>query len=174
MGTSLLMMVCGLALRKKDLKSKDDLIDTLNRLERLRDRLIELSEEDAKSFDAVMDSVRARREKDDERTRRDYQVAVKHAADVPMMTAQACLEALEASGRLAELGLKSTSTDLAVGVLLCDAGLRGAVMNVRVNLKDIEDRDYVKASKDLLDVHASRGDAALNSVLLKVEQRYGK
>ena len=174
MGSSLLAMVCGLALRKQDIKSKDELLDILHKLERLRDRLIELSEEDAESFEAVMASTRARRAHDDPMTRKDFQEAVKHAADVPMTTAQSCLEALEASGKIAGLALKSTSTDLAVGVLLCDAGLRGAVMNVRVNLKDIDDGEYVKASKEQLDVQVRRGDSALNSVLLKVEQRYGK
>lgn len=173
MGASLLVMVCGIALKKKDAKSKDELSSLDGRLEKLRDRLIALSDEDTKSFDFVMDAVRRRRAKDDADSKKAVQDATVHAADVPMETAQACLEVLEISLRVAELGLKSTSSDLAVGVLLANAGLRGALMNVRVNLRDIGDKGYVTTAKEKLEGCVRRGDLALSAVLTKVEERYG-
>ncbi len=171
-GASLLVMVCGIALKKKDARSQE-LTEAMGRLEGLRDRLLTLADEDARSFDAVMEAIRRRRAKDDEESRKSAQDAIVHAADVPMDSAYACLEVLESSIQVAQLGLKSTSTDLAVGVMLADAGLRGAVMNVRINLRDILDKGYVDASNKALERIVRRGDDALSSVLLKVEERYG-
>lgn len=70
------------------------------------------------------------------------QSALKEAASVPLETAMACLRVLKLSSEAAATGRKSALSDAGVGALLADAALKGALMNVRVNLPSITDADF--------------------------------
>jgi formiminotetrahydrofolate cyclodeaminase len=67
-----------------------------------------------------------------------------------MKTAAKCVEVLEASIGVAELGTRSASSDVGVAVLLAEAGFKGAFMNVRVNLKDVRDSKFVESAMENL------------------------
>lgn len=171
MAASLLGMVCGITARsKKHAISKPEL-DTLKKsLTRLRDDLIRLAAEDAKAYDLVIEAMRARKENPGGKADEGVQNALERAADVPMATADACLKVLETSVRVAELGARSTSSDVGVAVLLAEAGFKGAAMNVRINAKYITDQKFVAVAEKRLRLQeaevrktASRALSVLNS-----------
>jgi formiminotetrahydrofolate cyclodeaminase len=59
---------------------------------------------------------------------------------------RACAAALSESAAVLALGNANASSDVKVGVELLRAGLRGARLNVEINLDAIKDRSYVESA----------------------------
>jgi formiminotetrahydrofolate cyclodeaminase len=151
MAASLLMMVCGITAKSKRHEPNKERLEALKgQLSKRRDELIDLSREDARAYDLVVEAMRKNRESENKESIRAVQNALKFAAEIPMNTATKCAEVLEASIGVAELGTKSASSDVGVAVLLAEAGFKGASMNVRINLKDIRDSEFVESAKERL------------------------
>jgi formiminotetrahydrofolate cyclodeaminase len=67
------------------------------------------------------------------------------------------------------LGNPNASTDGAVGALLAHAGLRGAALNVRVNLATIVDAEFVAASQAAVDQAAAEADRVLERIMARAD-----
>ncbi len=151
MAASLLMMVCGITAKSKRHEPNRERLEALKaQLSLRRDELIELSREDARAYDLVVEAMRKNRESESEENIRAVQDALKSAAEIPMKTAAKCVEVLEASIGVAELGTRSASSDVGVAVLLAEAGFKGASMNVCINLKDVRDSKFVESARERL------------------------
>ncbi len=149
MAASLLAMVCGVTARnKKHADRADALLGIRADLHALQEKLIENARLDAEAYDAVVLASRQRREDPGEKTESAFQTTLKTAADVPMSTAETCSSVLEAGIRVAEMGARSTWSDIGTALLLAEAGFNGAAMNVRINLDIISDGAYVKTGRD--------------------------
>jgi len=171
MAASLLIMVCEITSRKKKLENtRPELQKAKADLEKLRDELIMLSLEDASAYDLVMGAVKARRDDPGEPTEKEYQSALRHASEVPQETALACMKVLELSLKVASIGTKSAASDVAVAALLADASLRGAAMNVRINLFDLSDRAFAEAAKGKLDTQARQASGLTKKVLTQLSR----
>jgi formiminotetrahydrofolate cyclodeaminase len=154
MAASLLMMVCGITAKSKRHEPNKERLEALKaQLSMRRDELIDLSREDARAYDLVVEAMRKNRESANIRTVQD---AFKLAAEIPMKTAAKCIEILEASIGVAELGTRSASSDVGVAVLLAEAGFKGASMNVKINLKDVRDSRFVESAEERLASYDSR------------------
>ena len=147
------------------MNTKPELQRAKSDLEKLRDGLIVLSLEDAGAYDLVVDAARARKSNPGEPTEMEYQSALKHASEVPQKTALACLRVLELSFKVASIGTRSAASDVGVAALLADAGLRGAVMNVRINLGDLSDKVFAEAAKSKSDTQESQASGLVKKVL---------
>lgn len=144
MAASLLVMVSGLTRKNKKYESHWEEIRRLEgQLARLRDDLIAFADEDARAYDAVVDAMNRRKE-GASRKGDELQKALRTAAEVPLKTVGSCLGVLEGASRIAEIGLRSASSDIGVATLLAHAALKGASMNVSVNLADIDDKAFVE------------------------------
>lgn len=151
MASSLLMMVCGITAKSKRHEPNKERLEALKaQLSVRRDELIGLSREDARAYDLVVEAMRKNRENGNKENTRAMQDALKLAAEIPMKTAAKCIEVLEASMGVVELGTRSASSDVGVAVLLAEAGFKGASMNVRINLKDVRDSEFVESFKERL------------------------
>ena len=73
------------------------------------------------------------------------QAAMREAIAAPLTVMQACAAAAEQGVVVAALGNRSASSDVRVGFELLGAGLRGARLNVAINLESVKDADYVAA-----------------------------
>jgi len=147
MAASLLLMVCRLTAKSKRHEDARPELDRLeSELRALRDRLADLAELDAAAYDDVVMASRRMREAGTRESNELFQTALKHAADVPMMTAEACLRVLEIARQVSQIGISSASSDVRVASLLAEAALKGALANVDINLESIADRDYVQAA----------------------------
>jgi formiminotetrahydrofolate cyclodeaminase len=137
MGAGLVAMVAELTIGRPDYAEHDDLISDLREAARARkDRLLALAEEDAVAYDAVVTARRMPKEFEPEREARAtaLRAAMVEAARVPMQTALVAAEVLEMAERIAPIGNRNAVSDAGVAAQLAAAGIRGALLNVRINL----------------------------------------
>jgi methenyltetrahydrofolate cyclohydrolase len=116
----------------------------------LGEHVARLIDDDAAAFDAVVAAYRRPKSTDDEKGARRVAVqsALRGAAEVPMDVMRACQAGLTAALDVARHGNPSASTDVGVALELLTAGLRGAALNVRVNLGSIDDPGWAEGMRD--------------------------
>ena len=145
MGTSVLVMVAGLAKSKNNTdEEKATLAKTRAVLVPLTARLTQLADADAQAFDRVMAAYRLPKTSDDEKAARTraIQAALQGATSVPLDTLRACAEALRHAPVVAEHGNASAASDASVAVGLLRAAAAGAHANVQTNLEGIKDEAF--------------------------------
>ena len=108
----------------------------------LGNRLAALVKRDAEAYSKVSAAYKLAREPADAARHRTETIttALLAAAEVPLETARCCAEVARLAAVVAEKGNSNALTDAGVAALLADAGCRGAVYNVRVNVQALEDR----------------------------------
>jgi formiminotetrahydrofolate cyclodeaminase len=145
MGTSLLVMVAGLAKSKNNTAhEKAALATARTAIEPITARLTELADADAASFDAVMAAYRLAKGTDEEKNARTraIQSALRGATEIPLATLRACTDALSHSQAVADYGNQSAESDTGVAIGLLRAAAAGAAANVRINLGGLKDEDF--------------------------------
>ena len=75
------------------------------------------------------------------------QTATKGAAEVPLKVAERAVVLFERLGQLETIAAASMKSDLKVARLMAEAGARGAIANVEINLDGIADTAYVTAKR---------------------------
>jgi len=141
--------------------------------QRLKDALLDLVDEDTRSFNAIIDAVRLPKGSEEERAARQQaiQEATKYATEVPFRTMELALESFEVCKAMAERGNPNSASDAGVGALCARAALRGAHLNVRTNAGDIEDKDWVNAKLKAAAQMEQRAEKLEQEVLGLVEGR---
>jgi len=137
MGASLVSMVAALTVGRAEYAEVDAIVREIGEAaSSLRDELIELAERDSDAYQAVVTARRLPRESDEQRSARARAMssAVVQAAEVPLRTARVARQALELAGRIAPIGNRNAVSDAGVAALLAAAAIRGAILNVRINL----------------------------------------
>ncbi len=166
MGASLFIMVCGLTRTKKAYQIHlAELMKMEEELMRLRNDLVKLSKADAEAYDKVVEAFKKRKAEANPDTQREYDDAVREATEVPRHTATACMRLLEIAPRLAEIGSKNASSDTGVGIRLAEVGVRGAAMNIVLNLKDSRDVTYIKTVGEELMRRGERASELMSEAL---------
>ena len=147
MGASLLAMVAGLP-KSKAATAEDAarLAAAGSRCTALAGELAALVDRDSEAYAQVMAAYRLPKGTDDEKGARSaaIQQAMRAATAAPLDVMRACAAAAEQGVVVAAMGNPSASSDAAVGFELLGAGLRGAKLNVEINLGSIKDADYVR------------------------------
>jgi len=145
LGASLLAMVASLprprAASDIDLQRLQDAGERTASLAKDLERLID---RDAEAYDLVVNAYRLPKSTDEEKAVRTdrIQAALRVAIDTPMDVMRACAAALDESETVGTLGNANASSDVKVGIELLRAGLRGAQLNVEINLGSVKDRTY--------------------------------
>ncbi|MEO8251227.1 MAG: cyclodeaminase/cyclohydrolase family protein [Chloroflexota bacterium] len=113
-----------------------------------REMLLALAEEDATAYDAVVSARRMPKESDSEREARSQVLgsAMIDAARVPLRVAVIAGEVLELAERIAPIGNRNAVSDAGVAAHLAAAALRGALLNVRINLPYLPADEALSAS----------------------------
>jgi len=154
LGAGLTSMVCNLTIGKEKYADiQDDIKKVLKQSEKLRKRLEELIDEDTNAFNDVMKAFKMPKETEDQKKKRSeaIQKGYKTAAQVPLDTARTCAEILDVAKVAAEKGNVNSITDAAVSALMAQAGVIGAILNVKINLGSIKDEAFVKKLSSELD-----------------------
>jgi formiminotetrahydrofolate cyclodeaminase len=147
LGAALASMVCNLTIGKQGYEgTQDDILTILHKSEELRKHLTDLIDKDTDAFNDVMKAMRLPKETDEQKEHRQNQMqaAFKHAADVPLETARTCVQVMDVARDVAEKGNKNSISDAAVSVLMAQAGVQAAMLNVRINLTSIKDTKYAQ------------------------------
>lgn len=145
-GTSLLLMVAGIPKTKTGAPEETaDLADAASRIRLLRDSLLARVDRDSEAYGRVMAAFRLPKASEAEKAQRQQAIdaATREATEVPLETMRACQQALRGAAIVAANGNRSAASDVGVAVELLLASLRGARMNVEINLKGLADADYV-------------------------------
>ena len=174
LSAALSRMVANLAVGKPGYEHiQADLSQVDTRGIELQGRFLALASEDADAYDAVVAAMRLPKASDDERAarREAMQSAYQRAAQVPMETIGAALEALEIAALAAERGNRSAITDAGVAALLAEAAMRGAALNVRVNLAAIADEGWRERTERELGFLLEAGTKRANAIEALVESR---
>ena len=112
------------------------------------DRLASLIDRDSDAYDEVVSAFRLPKASDDEKRMRTAQIqeALRSATEVPLEIMRASAEAIHAAADVAAFGNGHASSDVQVGLELLMAALRGAKLNVAINLTSLKEAAYVEAA----------------------------
>ncbi len=174
LGAALTSMVSRLTVSKKKYKEVHDEISAiLSRSEALREELADLIIKDKEAFEKVMAAFKLPKDSEEEIKARAAEIedANKGAALVPLKIAEKALEVLSLSKVVAEKGNVNSVTDAGVGSLMAKAGMDGAILNVRINLAGLDDKDFVKKLTGEIEGYRARGEALAEEVLRIVDQK---
>jgi glutamate formiminotransferase / formiminotetrahydrofolate cyclodeaminase len=120
-------------------KPSEELTDVARALTEGRRRFLELSDEDARSYDAVRQSRRARKEHpDDPALSEAVARALENAAAVPLETADRAVGLAARLDAVRERTKTALRSDLTTALALFRAATEGALANVAVNLDDLK------------------------------------
>ena len=150
LGAALALMVARLTIGKPKYKNvEEECWQAIEKGEELRKHLTDAVELDAKSFEGIIIARRLPRDTEANVKLRENAImeASFTAAEVPLDTAQKCLEVMKLAYRMAEIGNLSAISDAASGVYQAKAGLEAAFLNVEINLMGYENE---KRAIDLL------------------------
>jgi len=147
LSSALSSMVCNLTVGKKGYEDvQGDVKLALKRGKSLRKELMKLVEEDAKAYEEVIKVFQLPSDTIEGKERRNQAIegALKRAAQVPLEIMRYSLEALKLSRTVAMKGNKKAISDAGVAALLAFSALKGASLNVRINLASIKDESFLK------------------------------
>ena len=154
LGAALVSMVCNLTIgKKKYARVQEDVAELMEQSERLRTQLIGLIEADVQVFTQVSRAMKMPRNTDEEKVDRAAKMeeALKAATNVPMEVAEACVAVMNLCRPAAEKGNVNAVSDAGVAMLMAEAGLRSAALNVLINLGWIKDQTFVRVMRSRLD-----------------------
>ena len=170
LGAALSSMVAALTHEKKDMLENKPLMDEIGvEAQELKDRLAILVEEDTQAFNKVMEANRLPVTTDEEKSikKENLENANKYAIQIPLETAQKCLRVIELSELLVINGNPNSVSDVGVAAEVALAGLRGACMNVMINLSAVEDKTYCDSIQEQVDSFINSGQAIHKKVFEK-------
>lgn len=173
LGASLVAMVCRLTIGRKNYAHVSaDFEAMLSRADALREELLDLMQQDADAYSAVMSAYQLPKETDVQKETRQsaIQNALKQAAEIPLRVATASAQVVELSELAAAKGNKNAASDAGAGALMAEAGLRAAMLNVEINLALIQDQAFNSRMRDQL-VPLKQIAAKRQSILDTVQAR---
>ena len=152
------MMVTNLTIGKKKYADYEEEVKVVrDRLEGLRDQLIDLVDGDAVAFEPLSKAYSI--PKDDPERDTIMENALYEASVVPMSIMETVLAAAKELEVLVEKGSKLAVSDVGVGILFAQAAIEGASLNVYINTKSMKDRERAAALDAKADAIIAEGAA---------------
>jgi formiminotetrahydrofolate cyclodeaminase len=159
LGAALASMVCRLTIGKKKYADvQREMEQVLKQSEELRTKFNTIIDEDTEAFNNVMAAYGLPKDTVEQTAKRttEIQNAIKAATLVPLKLIERCSEALELVKIIVEKGNQNSVSDAYVAALMLQAGSEGAAMNVKINLRSLQDTDFVnQTTKKLEEYHRS-------------------
>ena len=173
MGAALAAMVERIAERKE---TTDATTALMAEADNLRADFLRLVDDDSAAYARVAEAMKLPKTSDDEkrvRTER-LQSALLAASRVPLEVAKTSRRLLDLCERTVERAATATVSDVGVGALLAETALRGAALNVMINLASVKDAAQVKALSEDLDRAVDGADAQRKRITDFVESRIAR
>ncbi len=143
-GAGLVAMVCDLTIPKEKFAQYKELCTEVKaEILQIYDELIVGIDKDTEAFNQVSAAFKLPKETDEEKAARSkaIQEATIVATEVPFETMQLCMKGLEITSKIVGKSNPNASSDLGVAALNLLAGLKGAYLNVMINLPGIKDEN---------------------------------
>jgi len=175
MGAALVAMVAELTIGRPAYAEHDETtrrlrFDALDR----RTELLDLAQQDADAYDVVVRARHLPKDSEAEKAARNsaLEAAMLEAARIPLRAAVVASEVLDLAERIAPIGNRNAVSDAGVAAQLAAAGLRGALLNVRINLPYLAEDEPMRATAPAevarLEALAAKGEQA---ALAAVDER---
>jgi glutamate formiminotransferase/formiminotetrahydrofolate cyclodeaminase len=150
MGAALAAMVGRIAARKEASEATTALI---TEADNLRADFIRLVDDDSAAYLHVSEAMKMPKATDEEKSARTerLQSALLAASRVPLEIAMTSRRLLDLCERTVERAATATVSDVGVGAFLAETALRGAALNVMINLASLKDAAQVKVLSEDLD-----------------------
>ena len=128
------------------------------------------------AFGRVSDAMKLPRKSDEEKALRKQriQAALIGAARVPLEVAKTARRLLEATEAVMNDAPAMAISDVGVAALMAETALRGAAMNVMINLASLDDAGQVKALSEELDRALEGSEQQRARVVEFVESRIAR
>ena len=146
LGAALATMVANLSAHKRGWDDRWEIYsDHAEQGKRHHEKLLFLVDEDTRSFNGIMTAFGLPKGSDAEKAERKaaIEAATKYAIEVPFQVMETASSSLDVIRAMAQDGNPNSVSDAGVGVLCARAAVRGAYLNVKINSKDLEDREWV-------------------------------
>ena len=139
-------MVANLTLGKKGYELHEELMGHIAKLAlQQKETFVKDIDRDSEAYDAVFACFKMPKATDEEKAARSaaIQEATKFAALVPMQVARNAYELMTLIMDVARLGNRNAVTDACVAMMSARSSVLGALMNVRINLGSLKDKEFV-------------------------------
>lgn len=144
--SALAAMVANLTIGKKGYEVHEELMQHISEIARLeKTTFVEDIDRDSDAYDKVFACFKMPKVTDEEKAARSaaIQEATKFAALVPMQVARNAYKLMAIIMDVARLGNRNAVTDACVAMMSARSAVLGALMNVRINLGSLKDKEFV-------------------------------
>lgn len=158
--------------RKKYADVEEDMLRLAPEMEEARNKFVNFIDEDAAAYQVVFDAFKLPKSTDEEKAVRKeaIQKATLAAALVPLEVARTAVGIMDGIQEIAVKGNKNAITDCCVAMMCARTAAFGAILNVRINLAGLDDRDVASQLEDecmaLHDEAEIKEAALLNTVII--------
>lgn len=176
MGVALATMVANLSAHKRGWDERWAAFSKVaERGVQLQVQLAALVDADTAAFNQIMEAYGLPKATEDQKKVRHQAIqdATRHAIEIPMQVARLSMQAMEVASEMASIGNPNSITDAGVGAMAIRTGVKGAILNARVNLADLEDVDFAKRVRIECQELWSACDAAEAAVIARVDELLG-
>lgn len=176
LASALASMVGNLTVGKKRYADvEEDVCASLERLDALRVRLVELVEEDEQAFEPLAAAYRMPKETSEEQVAKEeaLQQALVGACEVPLEIMRRCVQVVDECAFMAENGSRMALSDAGVAAAFAKAALQGASLNVYINVGSLADGARADAYRDEADALIAQGSARADEVYAYVASELG-
>jgi formiminotetrahydrofolate cyclodeaminase len=173
MGASMASMAANFTVGKKGYESVlEEAAEILKTSESARLELLELAEQDIKSYEKVSAAYKLPAENPEQKkTRKEIiRESLLEAMKAPFETASRCADVIRLLPRLAEIGNKNLVSDVGVAACLLNAAVESAALNVEINLKALADEKLTAEKRSVVEGWLSESKEIADSVMLKVKK----
>jgi formiminotetrahydrofolate cyclodeaminase len=173
LSASLVAMVAGLSF-KKDKTKRKGMEGIREKGLSIQKRLLQATDEDSKSFDAVIKAFRLPRNSEKERLHRvkEIQKAYQRATLIPQLVCQQSLQLLEYSETLIMKGNPNAISDAGVAAFLADAACAGGLLNIKINLAALTEQNFAKKLNILMKNWTRKRNQLMKAIHKKLIETY--
>lgn len=146
LASALATMVARLTVGKKGYEVSEEVMQHAQTITvRLLDEFIVLIDKDSEAYNAVFACFKLPKTTDEEKAARSaaIQEATRQAALIPLEVARKALDMMSTIADVARLGNRNAVTDACVAMMSARSAVLAALLNVRINLGSLKDKEFV-------------------------------
>ena len=142
--------------------------------QQMKKQLIEAIDKDTEAFNNYMAAMKLPKKTEEDKKKRSeaIQEAIKNATQVPLHTMKLCWEVIVLTETAAKYGNQNAVSDAGVSAMTALSGVKGAYLNVRINLPGVKDEEFKKnileEAENILKQSVELAEKVENSVLEKL------
>ena len=154
LGASMSAMAANFTVGKEKYKDVEPQVrELLDESMKIMNACSKIVEDDVTAYNNYTSASKMPKETDEQKAARTaaMQEALKGAMAVPMELVRNCAAQVGVADKLVDIANPYLISDVGVSVLLADAAMQGARLNVEINLKYLKDKDLVEKTRKELD-----------------------